>query len=282
MYYNITQEQLRSHCKNCIESFEKWSRRLIDQELTKIYGDNYFFEKVNDTEYIIKAEIRSRAENMLLKHPNRFNKIIDTLFIEDIIYILCKPSLYKICFKKVLDYMYPQGVDEAREFLTRIVPIRNALSHSNLISVRETEKAICYSNDFIEGVKMFYTDTGKEKDWNVPTIIQIIDSNGNVLYDNVKGVINQDLCFYVGDSYSVSVEVDSSYEKNDYKIRWIVGDDTELNEYHNSNQCNILFSNKDVGENWSIICEIISTKDWHKKRHCDDWVRIRAIVLPFD
>ena len=162
---------------------------------------------------------------MLAKEPQRFQRLVDTLFLEDIIYILCKHSLYKELFKEALDYNYPQGLDEVREFLNRIVPIRNALSHSNPISVRQAEQAICYSNDFIDGLKKYYTQKGLEKMWNVPSIIKVTDSLGNVFYpsDAIARTIfikDKNGVFRVGDTYKISVEIDPSFEPSSYNVEW--------------------------------------------------------------
>ena len=72
---------------------------------------------------------------------------------------------------------------EAKTFLTRIIPIRNKLSHSNPISIREAERAICYSNDFVEGVKEYMKQEGKQNEYNVPKIygIDIEDMINNLL-----------------------------------------------------------------------------------------------------
>ena len=69
-------------------------------------------------------------------------------------------QLYKDVFKIVLDNIYPDGCDEARTYLKRLVPIRNKLSHSNPISIREAERVICYCNDFVDGIKGYFEKKG--------------------------------------------------------------------------------------------------------------------------
>ena len=143
---------------------------------------------------------------------------MDTLFIDDIIYILCHSTLYKSLFKEALDEIYPDGCSEVRTILSRLVPIRNSLSHSNPISIHQVERVLCYTHDFIEGLKIYYTKKGKEKMWNVPSIIKVKDSLGNV-FENLNNdkhtivlEVNQQL--YCGDSYSVEVEIDPSFSKS--------------------------------------------------------------------
>ncbi len=280
MFYDITQEELRSTCKQNIESLEIWARRIIHEELCHSYGTDYFNYRFESGEYLVKNDIREKAKYMQQKEPHRFLRYVDTLFLDEIIYFLCKPTLYLQNFKKMLDIKYPQGVEEVREFLGRLIPIRNALSHSNPISVRDVEMAICYSNDFIDGVKTYYLNEGKEKMWNVPTILKATDSAGNILYTNSDGVAKIHPHFYAGDTYTVYIEIDPSFAPSEYSIKWLKNDSISIPEYANSASCTVTFSNSDVSENWSLICEVTSNKDWHKKGDCDDWLRLTITVYP--
>lgn len=280
MFYDITQEELRSVCKQNIESLEIWARRIIHEELCRNYGADYFNYRFENGEYLVKNDIREKAKSMREKEPYRFLRYVDTLFLDEIIYFLCKPSLYSQNFKKMLDIKYPQGVEEVREFLGRLIPIRNALSHSNPISVRDAEMAICYSNDFTDGVKTYYFNEGKEKMWNVPTILRATDSAGNILYTNSDGMAKIHSRFYSGDTYTVYIEVDPSFAPSEYSIKWLKNDSISIPEYANSASCTVAFSNSDVSENWSLICEVISNKDWHKKGDCDDWLRLPITIYP--
>jgi len=280
MFYDFTQEKLRSACRQHIESLEIWARRIIHEELCHNYGIDYFNYRFENGEYLVKNDIREKAKHMQQKEPHRFLRYVDTLFLDEIIYILCKPTLYLQHFKKMLDIKYPQGVEEVREFLGRLIPIRNALSHSNPISVRDAEMAICYSNDFIDGVKIYYFNEGKEKMWNVPTILRATDSDGNVLYTNSDGVVKIHPHFHVGDTYTVYIEIDPSFVPSEYAIRWLKNDSMSIPEYANNASCTVTFSNSDVSESWSLICEVTSNKDWHKKGDCDDWLRLTVTVYP--
>lgn len=183
MYYAYTEEELRSFCRRSIESLEMWARRLIHEKFTEKYGTEYVSHKTSEENYLIKKEVRDHIQRMLEKEPDRFHRAVDTLFFEHIIYFLCNPSFYGDLFEEALKFAYPNGCDEARVFLERITPIRNALSHSNLISVRQAEQAICYSHDFVDGLKKYYIERGQEQVWNVPRIIRLTDSLGNV-FDN--------------------------------------------------------------------------------------------------
>ena len=183
MYYKIPEEELRGACKVSIENLEKWARLLIDREMTAQYGKDYFNAKENNIP-IVKKDLIKKAHAMISEDQNRFSRMIDTIFLDEIIYFLCKENLYQSCFKKCLNIIYPEGRMEAKTFLSRIVPIRNKLSHSNSISIREAERAICYSNDFVEGVKEYMKQEGKQSEYNVPNIIKINDSLGHEYYLN--------------------------------------------------------------------------------------------------
>ena len=149
MFYSISENELRSICKINLEAFEKWARTIIHNELVTELGENYFDIELSSGVPVVKKEIRLKTEKMMQKQPQRFHRKIDTLFLDEIIYLLCRHDLYKRFFKKFLDFIYPDGNAEARTYLNRLVPIRNCLSHSNPISVRDAERCICYTNDFI-------------------------------------------------------------------------------------------------------------------------------------
>ena len=184
MYYSLSEDELRSMCRINIEAFEKWARTIIHSELTKALGDRYFDMELAPNNPIVKKSIRDKTEEMMRTHPQRFHRKIDTLFLDEIIYLLCKKDLYKRYFKDFLDTIYPDGIAEARTFLNRIIPIRNCLSHSNPISIRDAERCICYTNDFIEGVKNYYFEKGEDRVFNTPNAIKLSDSLGNEFYLN--------------------------------------------------------------------------------------------------
>ena len=79
MYYKIPEEELRNTCKVAIENLEKWSRLVIDKEMTEKYGKNYFYASENGRP-IIKKAIIEKVEKMMKENTNRFPRIIDTLF----------------------------------------------------------------------------------------------------------------------------------------------------------------------------------------------------------
>ena len=284
MYHEYTQEELRQYCRNNIESLEIWARRLIHEKMVEKYGDSYVSKQLEDGNYLVKSEIRKHIQGMMAKEPTRFHRAVDTLFIDQIIYFLCHPVWYKDLFKPALDYIYPQGKDEAREYLNRLVPIRNPLSHSNPITTHDVERAICYSHDFIEGLKRYYKDRGKEKVWNVPRIIKITDSLGNVFNDLEEKIVSYAIItlpkqLYCYDTYSLEIELDSSFQKDEYTIEWsMFGHDT--NQFKDQKKFTVALGLKDVAQNVSIKCTVVSHNEWHKHRTYDHQVHIMLTVYP--
>lgn len=267
MFYNFTDEELRSHCKTALESFEMWARRLIHEQMTATYGEKYYEAKIGEN-YLVKNDIRKHIETMLAQNTSRFPRAVDTLFFNHIVYFLCNQVWYESLFKPALDFIFPDGVSEARTYLERLKPIRNALSHVNPISVHQAEQAICYSHDFIEGIKQYYRERGLEQVWNVPRIIRITDSLGNVFINPTDSSIHGSNFsiprdFHCGDTYSISIEVDSSFAKEDFSIKW---EATNVNtgEFANKEKFLITFGPKHVSTTYIISCYIIQNKDWHK------------------
>ncbi|MBQ7903193.1 MAG: hypothetical protein IJ362_05630 [Oscillospiraceae bacterium] len=283
MYHTYTEIELREYCRTNIETLEIWARRLIHEKMVEEYGENYINKQFDDGNFLVKSEIRKHIQGMLEKERNRFQRAVDTLFIEQIIYFLCHPVFYKKLFKPALDYIYPQGRDEAKEFLSRLVPIRNPLSHSNPISMHDAERAICYSHDFIEGLKKYYKERGEEQVWNVPKIIKVKDSLGNVFYNSLEDqnpifVVKEEL--YFGDEYSVEIEVDSSYDKSEYDIVWKNYNRNDNKSFKNNEKYTIKFKSKDVAKLHMIECRVIQKKDWHKYTYYDSKITLHLTVLP--
>lgn len=261
-----------------------WARRLIHEKLTDKYGLSYVDFKTSEENYLIKREVRDHIQCMLQNNQGRFHRDVDTLFFEHIIYFLCNPAFYRDMFGEALKYAYPCGCNEARVFLERITPIRNALSHSNPISIRQAEQVICYSHDFVEGLKEYYRKKGEEQMWNIPRIIRVSDSFGNI-YDNPTDSHAQESIFQpkqqirYGDTYSVNIDIDSSFSETEYDITW-QNQHHDVAEFKNSKHFIMTFSEIDVSENHTITCTIKSNKPWHKYQHYDCRITLMFPVYP--
>ena len=283
MFYQLSQEELRALCRTHIETLEMWARRLIHETLVQNYGKNYFDYKNSNGDPLINKEIRNNVLKLGEKHPKIKQRPVDGRYFEDLIKILCNPQLYKH-FKPALDYMYPQGNGEVRCFLSRLIPIRNALSHANPISIRQAEQVVCYTNDFIDGLKAYYKDRGMDKVWNVPRIIRATDSLGNeftfLSEDNSSGNIRYNgQPLYCGDKYSVQVEVDPTFDADTYEICWKAGQ-TKYDNFKNKSFFEIELHNQDVAKGYLVSCTIISNKEWHKFQFFDSRLNLILEVRP--
>lgn len=286
MFYRYTEGELRSYCRTSIEALEKWARIVIDAELKLKYGENYFEAKMENGEPVIKKSINDKAVKMARANPDRFKRKIDTLFLDEIIYVLCKEQLYKVVFKNVLDIIYPDGCAEARTYLKRIIPIRNKLSHSNAISIREAERAVCYCNDFIDGIKIYFEKKGAGNMFNVPNAIKLNDSLGNeyVLENNestevisIRDINGEVVKFNVNDKYPLWVTMDPSFDRESYDIYWLKDSEVISKE---EKLCLHLTENM-VGKQVFITCKIVQKKKWHKYITGEDHrILICFCVLP--
>lgn len=283
MFYQFSQEELRALCRTHIETLEMWARRFIHGTLVQNYGKNYFDYKNSNGDPLINKEIRNNVLKLGEKHPQIKQRPVDGMYFEDLIKILCNPKLYKH-FKPALDYMYPQGNEEVRCFLSRLIPTRNALSHANPISIRQAEQVVCYTNDFIEGLKSYYKDVGMDKVWNVPKIIRATDSLGNVFVLPVEektplNVFTVMQPMYCGDTYSVQVDIDPSFDTEEYVIYWVHAE-KEFEEYRNKKKLSVQFEIQDVTMLYVLACYVVSKKEWHKFGQFDSRLMIHFQICP--
>lgn len=287
MLYSFSEEEIRSLCRVNIEAFEKWARTIIDSELTKNLGVNYFDLELAPNVPVVKKSIRDKTAQMMRSNPQRFHRKIDTLFLNEIIYLLCRNDLYKRFFKDFLDLIYPDGNAEARTYLNRLVPIRNCLSHSNPISIRDAERCICYTNDFIDGVKQYFYDKGEERVFNTPNAIKLNDSLGNEFQLN-KDTMFESICinrtgttqlhqFHLGERYSAWLTLDPSFTPEQYTIEWHIECGRHLG---NDSRLDIEIAEDMIRERCPIYCTIKSTKSWHRYRGYDQQFAIVFQVLP--
>lgn len=284
MFHRFSDEELRSYCRASIETLEMWARRLIHDEMSTRYGDSFLEVKQPDGQYFVKSEIREHVKWMMQTNGDRCKRVVDALFFEHIAYFLCHPEFYKQLFKVVFNKVCPSGVAELKGTLNKIQPIRNSLSHANPMSVRQAERAVCYSHDLVDAIKEHYKRKGEEQVWNVPRIIRISDSLGNV-FDNPEDFHGLQSIFTIsdavtcGDSYSVTVEIDSSWQPEEYTIKWEAGN-RKQQEYADKRKFTKIFEPKDVGVTYFISCTVIQHKEWHKHGSHDCKVSLLLSVLP--
>lgn len=181
----FNEREIRNSAKEALEALEHWSRRVINDKFAEKYGTDYFDYKLENGESLIKNEIIRNVSDRMKENPNRFPRSIDAILMEDIAYFLCKDNFYNEFFKEMLENCF-SGQNEVRSRLNILKDIRNKLYHGNAISYREAEQAICYSNDFIDCYKAYYTKVGKDKEYNVPFFVKVEDSLGRCDYVDKK------------------------------------------------------------------------------------------------
>jgi hypothetical protein len=290
MYFQLSDSEIRSICKERIESLEYWLRRLIDNVLTNEFGDYFTFQDEKGN-FAIKADIRKAVEQRTGGDPNRYPRKIDAIMLDDAVSIVCNENLFKY-FREALGYAFPDGAAEARTFLKRLVEPRNRLAHANSISIRDAERIVCYTNDVIESLKRHYSAYNMNNTYNVPLILKFVDSFGNTVHRNEMhqvhdGGIGRD--YYLepsfdlrpGDVLGLEVEVDPSFVENEYVVSW---GSTKLDpkDFPSPGKKAVIpITNRQVSQRFDVQCRVTSKKEWHRMSlGSDDFMLLVFRVLP--
>lgn len=289
MFRNMTNVEIREVSRTTIESLEMWIRRLIDSQMRIKYGESYIYFQKSSGDYIVKKAVREKVRMRKETESNRFPRDIDALDLDNAKEILFHPELYPE-FREALIEVFPVGVEMGRAIMDRIVGSRNHLAHANHISTRQAEQSICYSHDIIDSIKNYYTKVGKEKMYNVPSIIQYMDSIGTIKYEpeinasrNDVGAHfafnnNEEKLLYPGDMLTLEVEVDPSFSEDDYSLWWSVQD--KVADGETTWKFSLKIEPSHVGERLVIECSIQSHKTWHRYGGLDDRLMVYYKVLP--
>ena len=285
LIHRVPEEEQRSCARKAIESLEHRLRRLTHDQLLSRFGNDYISAKDESQNFILSREIRDYATSRLNKEPQRYLRLIDATTLDHVIKIICHPRLYGDLFQQAFADAYPDGPDEARTFLTRINEARNNLSHANHVTVRQVERVLCYSNDIIDSLKAYYVRMNQERDYNAPIILRIADSCGNEAVGEqiIRNSTGRGSCcwqsspIFQGDTLSLEAQVDPSFEKEDYEIRWIgVLGSTKLL----GNRISVELTAEYVRHDYSFYVIVTSNKSWHRCGDCDDAVSISYKILP--
>ena len=290
--HRLSDTELRADCKDAIEALEIWLRRLIDLTLSSDFGNDYIHAQDDTTgDFLLKKALREGIRRRAASDPKRYPRDIDAALLDDEIYIICHGKLYDSYFRAVFASHFPFGREELRMFLERLIEPRNALAHSNPLSVRQAEQVICYSHDVIDAIKERLEEMNMGKDYNAPTIIKITDSRGFVFNDTEigrnltgRGMVNlaenREAWLRVGDTLGLQVEVDQSFSPDDYRIEWMVPN-TPLSGVSGVRLV-LDIRESHVNYKFTIYCKIISNKSWHRCGDVDDAVGMTYRVLPVD
>lgn len=276
---------MRSTCKDRIESLEHWLRRLIDDELSRAYGD-YFSHADGKGNRLIRNSLSKQVDQRRAREPSRYLRKIDAVFAIDII---CNPQLFNKHFRAPLSIAFPEGRDEARTFLRRLLEPRNHLAHASEISIRQAEQVVCYTNDVIESLKKHYRDLGMQQDYDVPLILRVTDSWGqsfarsefsDVHHGGIFKNFSNDPTFFLrpGEVLTIEVEVDQTFDPSNYKLEWTA---KGLVKPIEGTKAVIPISNQSVGQQWHLQCRLTTDKDWHRMAiGSDDFLFLVYKVLP--
>jgi hypothetical protein len=276
----------REAARRRLDSLEGWLRRLIEHQLSAAHGSDYFMAQLPDGASVIKSDVRRRAEERKRTEPTRFARLIDATELNDAISIVLHPNLYSRYFRTALAIAFPLGPDWARVIFNRLVEIRNKLAHGGPCSQRDLERVVCYGNDVIESVKEFYVEANKERLFNVPMIIRMVDSKGHDVHlplDRTGGA-NFDArgragTLHFDDSVTIEIEVDPSFSPHEYTIEWAVDVEHEIVAVGSS--FTLVANRKYVGNERKVFCFVRSSADWHRLYgDVDDQMIITYRILP--
>jgi hypothetical protein len=289
--HQLTDDERRSHCRREIEALEHWLRRLVHETFSGVYGPGYLDAVGGDGNRLFRNETVAATKNRRSEDPARYPRPIDAATLDDLVRVICKPENYDRHFREALGIAFPEGAREARTFLGRIVTIRNNLSHANPITVHEAARAICYPQDVIASLKEYYTAMSQQREYDVPMIIRVADSLGNVrqgsellmpptvavvcrFYTGTSGQLHP------GDRLSIEVEIDPTFERSSYRVRWAWREGNKWALVDDANHVTIQIDNSHVQEVFGVTCSVISNRDWHRYGDHDHRVLLCYKVLP--
>ena len=262
-------------------------RRLIHEKFQKAYSADILNAKTSAGYFVIKKEIRENIAKTMTDQPERFKRPVDAALLDNLITIICKPDTYKRCFATALQDAFPQGAEEARNFLGRLLTPRNHLAHANPISIRQAEQVICYSNDVVYALRDFYAMRGIADAYNVPTILRMWDSFGHIEHAQAGQArmhrfdYSNDHASLLrpGDTLTIEIEVDPSFWDEGSTVVWSVAN-AEQQRGDRLVKFVLPIENRLIGRDLKIDIIIISHQDWHRDRLWDDFWWVIYCVLP--
>lgn len=271
-------DELRSLCRHRLELLELWLRRLIHDKLSTALGLEYFNQQVNGN-YIFRSEIRRYAETRMQQDPRRYARPLDALLLDHQVDILCKEDLFVGYFAEPLRKAFPEGRNEARTFLERLVAIRNPLSHANPISSHQALRVFCYVDDIIDSIQEHYIAMGAGDEFNAPSFVTFRDSAGNSVPINKTRLHVEltDTKFRVGDR--IRLEVDTDDIGGESVVRWVVNN-IPAGESSTGNSFTLELTPRHVNESFTVSASLTSPKDWHRHGNFDAHLVISYKVLP--
>jgi hypothetical protein len=258
------------------DATEAWIRRIIDFQMTKKHGPDYF-----NVSGLINSATRKYAATQRNNHPNKFIRDIDATTLDQAIDIVCNHNHFREFFEEPLRTAYPLGERESRHFLTSIRDIRNDIAHGRGCSARQLEKIVCYSNDLIDALMTYFQAERMGRTFNVPYFLKFTDNVGNsqTLTQSRSGnVINLrgGAALMPGQMVVVEVEVDPTFPSDTYSIAWEIN----MNQSGFGSILKLPLEMRHVGEKLEISITVKSNRPWHRFQNFDDFLVLEYCVLP--
>ena len=286
IFKKYTEEEIRGFSRQTLETLEYWLRQVIEEGMTEKFGANYLDAEDKGGSPILSVKRITNIKERQASEKTRYTRLIDAALLDDIIAIICHPNIYGAIFKKYFNESFPNGVNELRVILNRLVEPRNRLSHANPITHRQAQQVICYSNDIIDSIKYFYSQNSMHEEFNVPRITRLKDSFGNEIHfdknaeqamANFKNQKNSYL--RPGDTLEIEIEVDSSFSEDEYTTTWRAI--KKIPDFGNTKKISLLIEEHHIGSELNIQCVVISNKSWHRMQQgYDDLLLVWYKVLP--
>ncbi|MGO9464687.1 MAG: hypothetical protein ACLQVF_11115 [Isosphaeraceae bacterium] len=281
--YRIPSEELRLACRQKLETCELWLRRLIHEELSQRFGENYFTDGAHDGNPLFRSDVRQHAAQRMGQHPQRYTSEVDTLLFDHLVDTLCKQNLYKLCFSSSLGRAFPGGAEEARRFLHRLVAIRNALSHANPVTVHDAERVLCYCDDVIEALKDYYKEKNTGKEYDAPMFVRFSDSAGHSQILSTPSEMldyRADRPLRPGDQLRLEVEVDASFDPSAYRVKWNTNAPGLGADIRTGPSYVLKLRDRHVNEFFRVEVDLTSNRQWHRFGTHDADLKIMYKVLP--
>jgi hypothetical protein len=275
-FRNMSTDEIRSVVRHQVETLERWLRRMIDDALRAHYGGSL-------ATLPIKQDIKKKAIGRRSDEPQRYPREVDALLFDDLITIVCHPQLYGPHFQDSLRDAFPDGSNEARTFLKRIVEARNPVSHANDITHHQALRVVCYAADVIDSLKAHYTRRNLAQTYNAPSFLRIWDDRGNSAEPNATTAAYYDefrqTKLRPGDTLQLEVQPDESFPDDSYQIEWSV--QMASGERCSGRVLALTIEDRHVSQDGlPIEVKIISKLNWHKHGAYDAKILVLYSVLP--
>lgn len=274
----------RDQMTDLIEQIELNLRYVIDKILTAEFGFNWIECDIDDENKLIKNEVKDRVNIRYAEKPSRYGSKVNALLLEDVVYIISKPELWKKYFHQIFGLEWLNNNAFKHDFTPFIVG-RNINFHSNVVSDKELKIAEYLSEKIKEGVKNYLKQNPDSK-WPASHIIKLQDlTHGEIYFRPINNWRSQraisDKTLMVGDTIKIQATVSGANgDDSDYTLEWIVGRFGNLVSI-NEEVIEYVLTDKDVDIKFIVACKITDNNNsWHRMTKFDDLYGIAYEIIP--